>query len=156
MSRFVQLILALAILAAPTIASSGTYYDPDQPGHGVTVIDVGDRYTAQWFFHDGDQARWLASDVCDWGTPCSVWTVDADGFPAVGAGLIDAGSIILERDGSFLKVDYDLDIEEVLCGLLPGPLPPECRAPGGEPASGNVLVPGFGKSGTVVLRLLAE
>lgn len=134
MSRLIQILLALALAgAALTAAAQSSYYDPDESGHGVTVQAVGDRYVAQWYFHDGQQTRWVASDVCHYGESCEVWTVRASGFPARRADLVEAGAFILDRTADGALLTYDLEIEGVDCSqVLPGPLPAECVNPDGS------------------------
>lgn len=153
MKTLITTLIAL-VLAGPVMASH--FYEPAQPGHGITVQEVDGGFAAQWYFHDGDITRWVASDVCDYGEACPVWTVDANGFPAVGGELVEAGTITLFSDEDTLLVDYDLDIEEVVCGLLPGPLPPDCKDDDGNLDQSAVLVPGFEASGIIMMELLAE
>ncbi len=157
MSRLIQLLLALTLAGAALMAAAqSSYYDADEPGHGVTVQAVGDRYAAQWYFHDGDQTCWVASDVCHYGEPCEVWTVRARGFPARGADLVEAGAFILDRTDGGALLTYDLNIEHVGCWELPGPLPPQCRDENGDPDRGRVYQRGFVASGAIELDVLIE
>lgn len=146
------LVGALVALAA----SAAMFYESDQPGHGVDITQVGDAYTLTWHFHDGQSTRWIASDVCDYGEPCEVWTLAARAFPAVGAYLVEAGSIRVQREGDQLQLEYDLDVAQVACYSLPGPHPPECRRDDGTVDRSIILVPELKESGSLGLVLLAE
>jgi len=150
-----MILIVCALIAG--IAHAQHYYDPDQPGHGLTVQSVGSGYVAQWYAHDGDRQRWVASDVCDYGEPCPVYAVDANGFPAVGAKLVEAGHIILDRNGDGLLLTYDLHIEQEDCAeIMVGPLPPECRDADGNRIWDAVIHPGLDESGAVYLERLVD
>ena len=149
-----RLILIVCALIAG-ISHAQHYYQPDQPGHGLTVQSVGSGYVAQWYTHDGDQQRWFISDVCAYGEPCPAYAVRASGFPAVNASLIDVGTITLIPDGDGVILDYDLSVREIGCWTLPGPLPPQCRDDDG-PNRSLVYQQGFDASGTVSLELLVD
>lgn len=133
MSRLIQLLFAFALAGIASIAIAQHYYQPDQPGHGLTVQAVGSGYAAQWYAHDGDGQRWFASDVCDYGDSCPVFVTDGNGFPAVGAEIVEAGYIVLDRIEQGVLLTYDLEIEGVDCSqVLPAPLPPQCVNPDGS------------------------
>ena len=150
-------IIALATILLCATAYSQHFYDPDQPGHGLTVQAVGSGYVAQWYAHDGDRQRWVASDVCDYGDGCPVYAVDANGFPAVGAKLVEAGHIILDRDGDGLLLTYGLHIEQEDCSdPMVGPLPAECRDADGNRIWDAVIHPGLDESGAVYLERLVD
>ena len=148
--------LFIVISSFVGFANAGHWYEPEQPGHGMTIQAVGSEYAAQWYFHDGDMTRWVASDVCRYGEPCPVFTVDANGFPAVGAELVEAGEITLVQDGEALLVEYALDVEEVVCGFLPGPFPAECRNDDGSLNPAKVLIPGLQAEGALELEPLVD
>lgn len=157
MSRLIRLILALALAgAALTAAIAQHYYDPDESGHGLTVQSVGDRYVAQWYFHDGEQTRWIASDVCHYGDPCEVWTVSASGFPAGNADLVEAGEIVIDQTGGGVLLTYDLEIEHIGCWTLPGPLPPQCRDEHGNQDPSLIYQRGFAAAGSAEMEVLVE
>lgn len=123
----IQTLIPLVLIGIALTAVAQHYYQPDQPGHGLTVQPVGSGYVAQWYVHDGHQQRWLVSDVCSYGDTCPVFAVDANGFPAVAAEPVEAGNIILDEIDGGVLLTYDLYIEGVDCTrLLPGPLPSEC------------------------------
>jgi hypothetical protein len=150
-------LIAAILLALSAPVAAQHYYQPDQPGHGLTVQAVGSGYVAQWYVHDGDRQRWVSSDVCEYGEPCPVYAVDANGFPAVGAKLVEAGHITLDRDGDGLLLTYDLFIEQEDCAdLMVGPLPPECRDADGNRLWDAVIQPGLDQSGSVELELLVD
>lgn len=152
-------LLALVLIGmASVVAAAQHWYEPDQPGHGVTVQEVGDGWVvAQWYAHDGEGQRWFHTDNFQWGDPVEVFVVEADGWPADGAELVEAGEITLTPDGDSLILEYDLFIEEIDCGqVMVGPLPPDCLDADGNRLSDVVLQRGLDESGAVVLEPLIE
>lgn len=146
---FLGVVLSFAVAAA-------MYYDPQQPGHGIDLTQVGDKYTLTWYFHDGNHTRWIASDVCDYGDLCPVWTVAARSFPAVGAQLVEAGHVSVTQEGEGLRLAYDLHLDRKTCAHLPGPHPPECRNDDGTVNRDLALVYELDEAGSFDLELLAE
>lgn len=152
--RYLIVLAAFALL--PLSGAAQQYYSPDEPGHGVAVQRVGEAYTLQWFFHDGQSTGWVVSDLCLPGEVCEAFTVDAVAFPAAQAALVDAGAVeVLFTDGG-LEMTYDIDIPALRCSDLPGPLPPGCYNNDGERDRSIELRKGLQESGELILEVLVE
>jgi len=156
LNMLVVMVLAGLLVAAAQADDSvyGQWYDESQPGHGIVVQPVGGDYTAQWYFHDGDQAWWVVTDVCAPEETCPAWTARAQAFPAAVSKLVDAGTVTLSRSGEYLLLEFDLQITEVGCWSLPGPFPAQCIGNDGKPDRARIYQPGLSQTGAYELDLL--
>ena len=145
-------LIALATILMCATAYSQHFYDPDRPGHGITVQSVGDGYALQWYAHCGAYNQcWLVSDVGGWGEPNDLFAATGSRWPASSTRLRHVGTVTAVRHEQELLVEYSIALPEVWCHDLPGPRPAQC---GYEEA--QLLRPGFEASGVFGMTILAE
>ena len=122
--------LIFLLLSSPLLAvEPGLYFDPNEPGFGVSLNRGSAGYAAVIYTYtpDGDQA-WFYSDTGEIGEALALYAPSGL-FPARLHELGEpVGQIILLDNRGALSVQYQIELFEAGCTGRPGPgpRPPFC------------------------------
>lgn len=127
-----MMILAWAFAGSAMANSTGAWFDPEQNGHGINLIDMGERGKVFWWYtyHPAFGQLWLLSTV-ETGNEFLVHRPTARRFPtdprfSVGEPI---GTVELTPQETGFLMEWDLLVEPQTCLSLYGPVPPGPRDP---------------------------
>lgn len=163
-----NILVALAISLMFTVNSvandTGAWFDPEQDGHGITLVETPNGDVFWWYAYDAELGQvWFISSV-EQGEDFVVYRPRARTFPTaedfeVGEAV---GTVRLDRRvNGTIRMTWDL-LEAKTCTEIygptpPGPLDPRCRDENGGFDSDALIVTGVDSEGQAdLIRLTPE
>lgn len=125
MKRMIVFLFALVLCGTAFALEpehTGSWYDPDNSGYGITLHAWEDG-AVFWFFSHGPAGNlWLMSDVSDAGLFTMYWP-NSNQFPVGQLHMQEVGWATLTPVDDTLVIKWNLVID---CGLQASPVPPWC------------------------------
>lgn len=101
----------MALMASFSAVAQSQYFDPDHPGHGVSVSqDTGQGSAFIWYLYNRNgEARWLITTENCTDYPCQTGLAESAGAWMGGDfELVEVGSVLVDFIDGYLFWEYDL------------------------------------------------